>query len=172
MKPGPRPAPTKVRQLRGDRPSRMPRGEPIAPEDYATPPAWLTESCREHWDRLYRQCQALGVGPFSCDPDMFQSLVVAADAVDRLGKIVAAAPVLIRNANGEPVPNSVMPRYEQPLPHWSDWQVSSASRRRAGHNSGPLCCRQGWMIRCPIRSRTCSADGRGSVRGTGYLGRA
>jgi P27 family predicted phage terminase small subunit len=91
----------------------MPHGEPIPPEDYATPPAWLTESCREHWDRLYRQCQALGVGPFSCDADLFQSLVVAADAVDRLGKIVAAAPVLIRNANGEPVPNSVFPRYER-----------------------------------------------------------
>lgn len=60
---GPQPAPTPLRVLRGDRPSRVNPNEPQpdVPLDPLAAPAWMNEQAKEIWDSLAPQMHRKGV---------------------------------------------------------------------------------------------------------------
>lgn len=58
---GPKPAPTALRILRGDRPDRINRNEPKPPAGIAKPPEWLTGEALAKWNDLAPQLLTTGV---------------------------------------------------------------------------------------------------------------
>jgi len=58
---GPKPAPTALRLLRGDRPSRINHAEPIAPVGNTEPPSWLEGAALEKWRELVPLLQKMNL---------------------------------------------------------------------------------------------------------------
>lgn len=136
-KPGPKPAPRNVRLLRGDRASRFNDHAPVPPETYVfEPPEWLSESAQAHYRHLVRRIKALGVGPFETDHEALVHLAIAADNCQRLAEVVVKAPAVVRDANGAPTHNPLVPRYERAVRHLlslcAEFGLTPSSRERVG----------------------------------------
>ncbi len=110
---GRKPAPDNVRRLSGDtRPSRQVSERP-APESEPEWAPWLedkdapAETAREVWDRVNRYLRSLRIQS-EVDTDAVRAYVLAVVQMDRLGKVLAHAPAIIRDTNGQPKANPVM----------------------------------------------------------------
>jgi P27 family predicted phage terminase small subunit len=61
MRTGPKPKPTAIRELEGDRPDRFPEAEPTPPPGVPDPPATLSKAARVEWIRFGPTLVAMGV---------------------------------------------------------------------------------------------------------------
>lgn len=59
--PGPKPAPTTLKLLRGSRADRIPEAEPTPPPGCPEPPEHLGEIARDEWSRIVPILEAMGV---------------------------------------------------------------------------------------------------------------
>jgi P27 family predicted phage terminase small subunit len=135
-KPGLKPAPSNVRRLRGDRPYRYNDAAPIPPEEYVEePPEWLSESARAQYEAMVRRIRALRTGPYETDAEVLIHLAVAADTCQRLAQVIVKAPAVVRDANGSPIPNPLVARYERAVKHMlslcTEFGLTPSSRERA-----------------------------------------
>ena len=110
---GPKPQPGNVRALMGEtRPSRQ-RPETAAPLSEPEFPAWWEdkeanpETHREVWERVNRYLRSLKMQT-EVDTDAVRIYVNAVVQMDRLGKVLAHAPAVIRDSNGSPAANPLM----------------------------------------------------------------
>lgn len=131
-KPGPKPAPHNVRQLRGDRPYRYNDTVPVPPETYGgEPPEWLSESAATQHRTMGRRPRALRTGPTRPTPRVLVHLVVAADT---WAQGIVNAPAVVRGANGRPVPIPLVATYERAVKYvlssCTEFGLTPSSRER------------------------------------------
>lgn len=103
---GPKPAPTALKVLRGDRPSRINRGEPVPGEGDVVRPGWLAgvSGARAVWDRLAPDLQRRGVLT-AWDVDAFAAFCVAVVRHRAAVELVERDGLMIDGARGGRVRN-------------------------------------------------------------------
>jgi P27 family predicted phage terminase small subunit len=97
---GPRPKPTNLRVLHGDRKDRINNDEPPAPDGEAVCPAGVAPAVREVWDYTVAQLAAMGCA----SPADRDSLLCYCEAVvthRKASEILARSQVLIRRKDSD-----------------------------------------------------------------------
>lgn len=97
---GPRPKPTNLRILHGDRKDRINTDEPPAPDGVAQCPAGVSEQVRAVWDYTVAQLEAMGCA----SPADRDSLLCYCEAVvthRQASAILARSNILIRRADSD-----------------------------------------------------------------------
>ena len=119
---GPKPTPNNVRALLGEtRPSRQVK-ETAAPLSEPEFQAWLEdkeanpETHREVWVRVNRYLRSLKMQS-EVDTDAVRMYVEAVVLMDRLGKVLAHAPAVVRDTNGSPAANPLMKEWRAQANH-------------------------------------------------------
>jgi P27 family predicted phage terminase small subunit len=67
-KPGPKPTPTHLKLIRGDRKSRVNEAEPKASQKAPPMPRWMSADAKKVWRRTVKQLEKMGV-LYECDGD-------------------------------------------------------------------------------------------------------
>jgi P27 family predicted phage terminase small subunit len=102
---GPAPQPTRLKLLKGVKPGRINRDEPIPLDRAINRPAWLSDLASEEWDRVAPHLVAMGT---VTDADL-SAFAVYCEAVARwrrLAELVAASPPVV-SRDGAVVKNPV-----------------------------------------------------------------
>lgn len=104
---GPRPTPTELRVVRGDRPDRINHDTPTPPSSDVIRPDWLSDQAAEVWDRLAPDLQRKGLLT-SWDVDSFAVLCDAIVQYRAASKLVTQAGVMIKGRKDAVVKNPAM----------------------------------------------------------------
>ncbi len=93
-RPGPKPTPTHLRMLRGDRPDRINANEPKPRKQRPRVPAWLSDDARAVWRRTSKQLDAMGI-LYACDEDVLVAYVNAVVNYQKATRIVEETGLLV-----------------------------------------------------------------------------
>jgi P27 family predicted phage terminase small subunit len=93
-RPGPKPTPTHLRMLRGDRKDRINTAEPKPRKQRARVPAWLSPDARAVWQRTAKQLDAMGL-LYAADEDVIVAYVHAVVNYRKATKIVEELGLLV-----------------------------------------------------------------------------
>lgn len=97
---GPRPKPTKLRVLHGDRKDRINTDEPVAPDGMPECPSDVSDEVRQVWDYTIEQLRAMDIA----SPADRDSLLCYCEAVvthRAASRILARSPVLVKRSEGD-----------------------------------------------------------------------
>lgn len=100
-RPGPTPAPTPLKLLKGEKPSRINQREP-APQPSLNPPRapkWLADGAKQVWASLAPELHRKGVLT-SWDVELFAGFCEAANIHRQACELVDATALLVRGAHG------------------------------------------------------------------------
>lgn len=97
---GPRPKPTQLRLLHGDRKDRINTDEPVAPDGTAQCPDDVSDEVRAVWDYTMAQLQAMGTAS-PADRDSLLCYCEAVVAHRKASAILARSQVLIRRKDSD-----------------------------------------------------------------------
>lgn len=103
-RPGPKPAPTQLRIVRGDRPDRINTKEPKAPKSVPRCPAWLSADAKKIWRRTVKQLESMQILS-EADQDVICAYVNAVVLYERATKIVDEVGVLVEGRRDGMVKN-------------------------------------------------------------------
>jgi P27 family predicted phage terminase small subunit len=105
---GPQPAPTRLKVLRGSKPSRINRNEPIPPGDDPELPPEAVESVRVLWEEKLAQLRYMGLSERS-DQELLYAYCVAVVKFRRDVELLDRSDILLVNKAGEPYRNPILP---------------------------------------------------------------
>lgn len=103
-RPGPKPTPTKLRIVRGDRPDRINTKEPKAPSTGPRCPSWLSPDAKKVWRRTTKQLESMKILS-EADQDVIVAYVNAVVLYERATKIVDEVGVLVEGRRDGMVKN-------------------------------------------------------------------
>jgi len=104
---GPKPTPTNLRLLRGDRQSRINSREPAAPPTPPEPPEDIADDVRAIWDYTVGELQAMGLAS-SADRDALLCYCEAVATHRKASAILARSPVLVKGTHGALIRNPAL----------------------------------------------------------------
>lgn len=97
---GPRPKPTNLRVLHGDRKDRINTDEPVAPDGLPQPPYDMAEDVRAVWDYTVEQLRMMGTVS-TADRDVLVCFCEAVVTHRKASKALAGTGILIRTRRGD-----------------------------------------------------------------------
>jgi P27 family predicted phage terminase small subunit len=106
-KPGPVGAPTALRLLRGDKPSRINTREPSARDAYPEAPDTLSDEAREIWDYTLRELIHMRTAS-AADRDSLACYCEAVVAHRKASAVLARSSVLVKGLHGTLVRNPAL----------------------------------------------------------------
>lgn len=104
---GPRPKPTPLRIIEGDRADRIPESEPAPRPQLPECPDDVSDQVREVWDYTVAELDAMGLA-FAADRDSLRAYCEAVISHRKACQVLAKSPVLVKGMHGNMVRNPAL----------------------------------------------------------------
>lgn len=102
--PGPKPKPTHLRIVQGDRPDRINKAEPRASTKPPRAPEWLGEDAKKVWRRTVAQLKDMGIAS-EADRDLLAAYCTAVVNLQRATEIVDRTGIMVKGRRDGVVKN-------------------------------------------------------------------